>query len=297
MKTLAILIFCLLSFIGLKAQTNIYHKWPRNNAVWYDVKQTVDPQTWITTTTYSSLFMAGDSLLHDSLFIIVCWNYNQDTCYELLFEDTLNKKIIFRRYPENSIIYEFDKQLGDSVFNPYLEGNTPLIGGTIIDIDSINLGSGFRRRIVYLDPYTLETNYLIEGVGSTRGIMTIFYGNEFGWQSLICYNHNNVDTLGSASNCALIDNIESLKENNRILIYPNPANDKIHIEMPYISKGFSSVDIYLYNTEARIIEEHKNISLPNSNILNCSAIPEGLYLIKIVGKNGVEITKKIIVKH
>jgi hypothetical protein len=127
--------------------------------------------------------------------------------------------------------------------------------------------------------------------------MTIFYGNEFGWQSLICYNHNNTDTLGSASNCALIDNIETLKENNRILIYPNPANDKIHIEMPYISTGFSSVDIYLYNTEARIIEEQKNISLPNSNIINCGAIPEGLYLIKIVGKNGVEITKKIIVKH
>ena len=297
MKSLAILIFCLLSFIGLKAQTNIYHKWPRNNAVWYDVKQTVDPQTWITTTTYSSLFMAGDSLLHDSLFIVACGYQNQDTCYVLLFEDTLNKIILKRRFPENLILYEFNKVIGDSVYNTYPVGWPPTIGGPIIDIDSINLGSGFRRRLVYLDPYTLETNYLVEGVGSTRGIMTIFYGNEFGWQSLICYNHNNTDTLGSTSNCALIDNIETLKENHRILIYPNPANDKIRIEMPYISTGFSSVDIYLYNTEARIIEEQKNIRLPNSNILNCGAIPEGLYLIKIVGKNGVEITKKIIIKH
>jgi len=297
MKAFVFIVCCFLGTLGLRAQTNVYHKWPRNNAFWYDVKQTVDPQTWITTTTYSSLFMAGDSLIHDSLFIIVCGYQNQDTCYALFYEDTVNLRIILRRYPENMIFYEFNKQIGDSVYNPYLEGNTPLIGGPIIDIDSINLGSGFRRRIVYLDPYTLETNYLIEGVGSTRGIMTIFYGNEFGWQSLICYNDNNTDTLGSAGNCALIDNIESVEDKKQILIFPNPAINKINIQLPYISTGFSNVDLFIYNASARLIDQQKNINLPNETFFNCETFPNGLYLVKIVGANGVSVTKKIIINH
>jgi hypothetical protein len=115
MKSFVFLILCLFSVIGLKAQTNVYHKWPRNNAVWYDLKQTVDPQTWLTTNTYTTMLMAGDSTINDSIFIIVCWDYNQDTCYELFYEDTLNLKIILRRYPENIIFYEFEKQIGDSV--------------------------------------------------------------------------------------------------------------------------------------------------------------------------------------
>lgn len=55
--------------------------------------------------------------------------------------------------------------------------------------------------------------------------------------------------------------------------------------------------LFSNSVEARIIVEQRNISLPNSYILNCGDIPEGLYLIKIVGKNGAEITKKNFVKH
>jgi hypothetical protein len=73
-------------------------------------------------------------------------------------------------------------------------------------------------------------------------------------------------------------------------IYPNPATDRITIDLPQISAG-ASVSIYNVNGQQMIGTE---LSQDKSQ-LDISSLPAGFYVVKVLSNNGV--ISKIIIKE
>ena len=69
---------------------------------------------------------------------------------------------------------------------------------------------------------------------------------------------------------------------DEILIYPNPTSGKININ--------KNVDVNVYNYIGDII-----ISKTNTNVLDITKMPSGIYTLRIIHKNKT-ITKQIIKK-
>lgn len=82
-----------------------------------------------------------------------------------------------------------------------------------------------------------------------------------------------------------INDIEKQKEN--ILVYPNPANDILNIE---IQENFKPLQITLYNTLGKEVIR-KNLTTSQINISN---LPQGLYLLKISSNGKIIKTEKIV---
>ena len=76
--------------------------------------------------------------------------------------------------------------------------------------------------------------------------------------------------------------ILSRKLDDNIIVYPNPASDKININ--------KNVDINIFNSIGDMI-----ISKQNTNILDVSKISSGMYMLQITYKNKI-INKRIIKK-
>jgi hypothetical protein len=72
---------------------------------------------------------------------------------------------------------------------------------------------------------------------------------------------------------------------NEISVYPNPANDQLHIEAEGIN------DIALMDMYGRQVR-----SCNNCNTLSVQELPSGFYMLRINTEQGI-ITRKVIVNH
>jgi hypothetical protein len=75
------------------------------------------------------------------------------------------------------------------------------------------------------------------------------------------------------------------------LVYPNPANDEINIDLP---NNFDLAQIQLIGLSGRVLWQSTN---PAQRKVNLYAYPQGIYILRIVDKRGVAAHKKIIINH
>jgi hypothetical protein len=80
--------------------------------------------------------------------------------------------------------------------------------------------------------------------------------------------------------------ITSIKNNNdnNVLFYPNPTNGKL-----YLSDSYNKIE--LFSTTGKPVMK---ISGKNTNVLDISKLPEGVYILKIDKNNGETVTKHIV---
>lgn len=81
-----------------------------------------------------------------------------------------------------------------------------------------------------------------------------------------------------------LSNIDFINE-DKIIIYPNPANDEITIQSNQDIENYQLIDL-----TGKVI-----LSQSNSNSINVSSINPGMYLLKILSNNSIT-TKKVIIK-
>ncbi len=94
--------------------------------------------------------------------------------------------------------------------------------------------------------------------------------------------------LGSTSSidpCLIITEINEEHKENNLLIYPNPAEDNLTVEIA------SSMDaiISIYNIQGQLIMNH-NLKFEKTKI-DISNFSKGMYFLKINSKNGITIKK------
>lgn len=143
-----------------------------------------------------------------------------------------------------------------------------------------------------IDPNITYT--IIEGIGTTEGILT--YGNKMygGAYNFVCHEANgdkypdNPDT----NTCFFIYeyatlSVPSVNAENKINIYPNPTTDQVTIESPV------GTNIIVYNSTGKVVATRTN-KTPKERI-ELQGLPSGLYIINLHNdKAGLDERKKLM---
>ena len=187
-------------------------------------------------------------------------------------------------YDEEVLLYDYDLEEGD-----YFNENDPhpMI---VTDISTIIDNNGVERKKYEFEFIGLdeETEFWIEGVGSSKGFVNS--GNYTPTSDgaifhLLCYHvDNNVVYVNPAYNACDIDDIDESNIKNSISIYPNPANEQIHLE------GLvEESEISLYNAFGVCV---KTLTLNGNEEIAIDDLAAGLYLLRINKKQAVKFLKR-----
>ena len=94
-----------------------------------------------------------------------------------------------------------------------------------------------------------------------------------------------VESPAPATCCATIDNIN---------LYPNPNNGQFTVSIANYEVGITN-NVEIYNMLGQKVYSQSNIHNPTFNI-NISSEPNGIYLIRILDKDGNLVSQKKVVK-
>ena len=82
-----------------------------------------------------------------------------------------------------------------------------------------------------------------------------------------------------------------------IMIYPNPAADRLTVDMNGNSIANEGFELQLYNANGQLVLQRKfDPKTHNTEILTID-LPNGYYIIRLIGDQGSIIQKKVIVNH
>lgn len=186
-------------------------------------------------------------------------------------------------YDDEVLLYDYDLEEGD-FFNDLNEH--PMMVTAVSTITDFN---GVQRKKIEFSFIGLEdeTEYWIEGVGSSKGFVNS--GNYTPTSDgaifhLLCYHEGeNLIYLNPTYNACDIDEIDESNVKNNISVYPNPANGFVRI---LNTNDFNISKIEIIDLLGRTV-----ISTNNSDEIDVSNLPEGQYIVKIHGDS--IIVKKI----
>lgn len=176
----------------------------------------------------------------------------------LIREDTASGKVfaITEEYPTEFVLYDYNLQVGDTFSSPYL-GSTRIVQS----IDSTLINNTWHKvfSFKWTNPGTPRTdvNYkVIEGIGTDAtplhaicGDYRSSFGNFVQNFDLICFSTQGttptlspkVHELDNINSCVL--DINKLTAEEEPAIYPQPARDRIEIDLPERSR-YSAITIY-----------------------------------------------------
>lgn len=305
MKNIVLVLFLLSPALTGKAQMNFYHPFPDSNAVWGMVSGCTDVSCgdW----KYIQDYYVGDTLIgsfsykkiHEELLLMTagnCCSVPETAGPGYLREDTAGRKVYWRTasMSSDSLLYDFTLNPGDTLkgyFNNY--GMGPWV---VQSVDSILVGSTFRKRINF---DTTENSFyfsIIEGIGSTTGLTALYWGHFERGISLQCFSVNGIIQYTSLTNpdtiaCGTLP--ESLNENtlnkHSVFVYPNPAQNIITVEA---QPELYPVHIVVCSTQGALVME-KQVQQDDCTI-DISTFPSGIYFLQENTINGPPTVIKVI---
>ena len=214
--------------------------------------------TTISNVIYSKLFTSG---------------YSQ--CFPLGFigsfrNDSLNQKAYFIEADSTAekLIYDFNPTIGDTV--PQLLQGSSI---TVTFIDTVFIDGVSRKRIWHDFLYPPLGPYIIEGIGTTNGLLAPINGLETVY-NLICFSHENrLIFPDTATICSMYENIDNVNLSHEV-VYPNPLRDKTTV-----TSSMKMEQIELRNIEGIEVLNAKVNS--NTFLIDCDRIQAGIYILKI----------------
>jgi len=235
------------------------------------------PYSW---SCYLKLKVCKDTIINGKTYSYIknitngC-NPNTGGSSGLLRQDTLLKRVIILQGNQENILYNFNKNVGD----------TALLSGTIYTLqskDSILINDSLYHKRFQFQTNGLWAVTVIEGVGSTAGLLTPIPLSEIGYL-LECFVriHPSSKTIysigGLGTNCPIDLSIPLNIENKKKLsIFPNPSADIININ----TLDIIPQSIEIKNTIGQTILFLNNIDKEISKI-NISDFTGGVYFIKV----------------
>jgi len=188
------------------------------------------------------------------------------------------------------ILLDFTLEVGD-VFdrNPI----SCFIGGytetTVLSI-TYEFIAGENRKVLEMEGF-FDSEYWIEGVGSTIGGLYSGIEGIEGGSYLNCFYHNGETFFfNNQTECNIVLNINDFNIND-ITLFPNPIIDSSILSLP----TKAAIDyLKIYNISGRLIKE--DIITSDNYILNNMDFSSGLYFYQVSSKGAVLKTAKFIVK-
>ncbi len=298
------------------AQTNVYYPFPSNNAMWseqcggYQNDPCEEYQYLIT----------GDSIIAGKVFhkiqktglsFILGMNGLCDFLNPVghinkymgaYRNDSTNKKVYFIKKDSQSevLLYDFNLYLSDTLPPSYGNTSQCFQVNCIVTDDSILIGNKYRRRLGIGDcsGFGSPFVYLIEGIGSTYGLLG-FICPQFEWGSdLRCFQQNGMTVYPDTNYiCSIITGYD---ENNRyfdsdVIIVPNPILDDFAIKFPQnVSQNCSEKIFYEIYSEHGVVIFSGIIFGGETIIKDLENYQPGVYLLRIKTETKIICIKKII---
>ena len=315
MKRLSIKSLTLIVFISSQLFSQNYFPFPDSNAIWntvgenifssneFRIRYGIYGDTTINSQTYHKIYYLYDTnLIHPN-----------STYFAALRND--NKKVIINipGYPE-TVLYDFSLSEGDTIW--YDIGGLAFPTGIVLysdthfkivnSIDSALLGNGeYRKRWNFGITGAIMCDTWIEGIGSVEwfGLFNplindiLLCGDNFYFACLkqneeVVYLNN---PLCEKCFCQLLTSIDysywPIME--RLIIYPNPANKTITIDLENLAE--SKYYMIIHNPIGEIVFS-KSLHLTRDLKINIENWAKGIYCIQLLDKNqNVSRTSKLII--
>lgn len=285
------------------AQFNVYHPFPDSGAVWG--MSTGCREASCGDGGYIQNYYSGDTLIDGYENKRVLTTYvpmtSNDCCspprLELpvnIREDTTAKQVYVRfdGMYSDTLLYDFSLQIGDTL-GGFL-GNCNLF--TVESIDSVLVGSSFRKRINYTsylgDCHDLS---IIEGIGSTKGLVECVVPSFQEGIGLLCFSVDGVVLYNATAPCGpdivpcglqLSAGSEGPGHRNiPIRIAPNPNQGQFRLEFadPILAQTHYSVcDATGRSLYLRPLPTGATLA-----VVDLSRFGRGIYVLRVADPKGV----------
>lgn len=204
--------------------------------------------------------------------------------YGLVREDTVLKRVIILTSSGEQILYNFNKNPGDTALL-YKAYQPPSVTGiyTLQARDSVLLADGYHRRFSYFNK-SLD----IEGVGSFHGLLTPFNIFEVD-VSMVCMSHKTPSQVIYGSSCfPLTVSIGELKDDIQANLFPNPAEEFLNVQVESNSAKRMKIKNLFGQTLIDLFP-----SGSGTTIVNLKNLEKGLYFIDLEFE-GKTVTRRFV---
>lgn len=171
--------------VALKGQADAYHALPLANAIWCMTTGCTDPGCG--DLGYIRTYSDGDTLIDGNTYAVMLSDLIPTTtgaCCQIpmmepvayIREDSSARKVYLRTdlITSDSLLYDFSLEVGDTL-KGYL-GATAALPLAVISIDSALVDGAYHKRLNFDTSYVCLRFAIIEGVGSTNGLLACDYG-------------------------------------------------------------------------------------------------------------------------
>ncbi len=209
----------------------------------------------------------------------------------LLRQDTILKRVIILVNNQEKILYNFDKNVGDTAQLFCVSG---VITATLTYKDSVLLNDGiFHKRYNFGGA---GPGKIIEGVGSNTGLLFPVCNTFNTSRSLICLVKNSAATTiysnsQSSLSCSIPTEVNSYDiQSGPFYIFPNPSADKLTIS----TDNWFPETIEFINCigeSVLLIRDWKE----NGGVLDISSLPSGIYIVRC--KADLQVKNRLLIKN
>jgi hypothetical protein len=302
MKRLLFILMTLLVNLNVGyGQTNVYHPFSDSNVVWAgNSGYGIGGGPCVVDYNYN-LFISGDTLIGAFLYHKLYRNaYTYSSCpppgayyygvYSGAFrQDVLSKKVYLFENDADTLAYDFDLNVGDTLPKTCLN---ELTDNYVESIDSVLVGSQYRKR--FWISCSAFSNYtaLIESIGTTLGVFTTIQPPPIGgWSDLWCVRVNNEIVWNSieGSTCSLLSVADDFTTNKKMLISKNPFSIETTLTF-----DFKNATLTIYNSSGQLVKQLKDIS-DQTVVLQRDNLGSGVYFVQLMQENKVIAMNKLIV--
>jgi len=280
--------------VNLNLISQTYVPIPDSNSIWsvLNKRYLVIGDSLVNGLTYNKFFVTLDTnLTNESLQYIgmIRQDIGNKRVYGLSLNDTIEK-----------LLYDFSLSVNDTITVYYMDFQNFGFSDPIkvTNIDSVLINGTYRKQLhfdCFDNSNLLNNEKWIEGIGSTFGPLnpglTCFNSLHTCYPKLLCHQNNGIYTYTNPlfENCyyecvAGLENYESVK---LIRIFPNPSNSKVFVESESI---IEKIEVF---TISGLLINYSVVKMNTGN-LDFSNFEDGIYLIKVVTKDGT-LNRKVLI--
>jgi hypothetical protein len=298
MRSFLLLFVFLLIFFYSGAQTNVYHPFPDSNAIWVGRHWYNYPPTCMVYDDFD-LYISGDTIIGNYTYHKLYKNghkwascpppgfYYYGQYWGAFRQDKANKKVYLFYNGKDTLAYNFDLDLnvGDTLPPSCLVALSPK--NYIQSIDSVLIGSQYRKRFWISQGVSHKYTALIEGIGTTLGAFASIIPPFEAGDNLWCVRINDqIVWTETGHNCDLMSITESSIAKNQTSIFPNPSNGTFNM---ISSEQICNIEVFdlLGNCRYQCSKPERQINLSDQ--------PKGIYFIRLVYENRTTTTEKLII--
>jgi hypothetical protein len=206
-------------------------------------------------------------------------------------QDTAQKRVYFISSFQNidTLLYDFNLSVGDTLAPSYIY-DTAWFKNYVSYIDSVIVGNSYKRQYWISNNFSQNYVALIEGIGSTFGLLNqLAPPFEFGC-NLYCFKENGNTVFPDTNYQCLPVSIgeNGLLIKNELSAFPNPANAFINFESQAHLK-----QVTIFNIEGRKL--FSKLLSGNTETIDTKDLSEGVYFATLLFSDNTTATKKIVI--